>query len=350
MPFNRPTLPDLIDRAVNDIEARLPGIDARLRRSNLNVLAQVHAAGVHGLYGYLEYLASQILPDTAEAENLDRMATLWLIQPRKAAVQAQGSVTFSGSNGAIIPAGTVLSRADGAEYATNNEVVVASGTATTLISALLAGVTGNYETGNSSLTLITPISGIQSSALAGLLTNGTDKETDASLRSRILARMKQPPQGGAEFDYVTWALEVPGVTRAWVAAQEQGIGTVTVRFVRDSDVNLIPEPAEIATVQAYIDTRRPVTAQVNVVAPIAVPLNFTIAVTPNITSVRAAVSAELSDLIRREAEPGATLLLSHIREAISIAAGETNYVMTEPVADVTHAIGQMAVMGMVAWA
>lgn len=350
MPFNRPTLPDLIDRAVNDIEARLPGVDARLRRSNLNVLAQVQAAGIHGLYGYLEYLARQMLPDTAEVEFLDRMATLWLPQPRKAATAAAGVVTFTGTNGSAVPVGTVLSRADGAEYTTNTEVIVTSGTATVAITAVLAGVAGNHEAGNTTLTLVTPITGIQSSALAGLLTNGADTETDASLRSRIIARIKQAPQGGAAFDYITWALEVPGVTRAWVSAQEMGVGTVTVRFVRDNDVNPIPESAEIAAVQAYIDQRRPVTAQVSVVAPVATPLNFTIAVTPNTTAVRAAVSAELNDLIRREAEPGATLLLSHIREAISIAAGEINYVMTSPAADVTHTIGQMAVMGAITWA
>ena len=33
MPFNRPDLPTLIDRAVADLESRLPGADARLRRS-----------------------------------------------------------------------------------------------------------------------------------------------------------------------------------------------------------------------------------------------------------------------------------------------------------------------------
>lgn len=54
MPFNRPTLPQLIQRNITDIESRLPGRDARLRRSNLNVLAKVHAGAAHGLYGALD--------------------------------------------------------------------------------------------------------------------------------------------------------------------------------------------------------------------------------------------------------------------------------------------------------
>lgn len=37
MPFGRPALKTLIDRAIADIDARLPGADARLPMSNLNV-------------------------------------------------------------------------------------------------------------------------------------------------------------------------------------------------------------------------------------------------------------------------------------------------------------------------
>ena len=64
------------------------------------------------------------------------------------------------------------------------------------------------------------------------VTGGTDAETDDQLRARILHRIQNPPMGGAQADYVTWALAVPGVTRAW-AASEQGIGTMTVRFLMD---------------------------------------------------------------------------------------------------------------------
>ena len=67
-------------------------------------------------------------------------------------------------------------------------------------------------------------------------------------------------------------------------------------------------------------------------------------------AVKAAVEAELTDLLRREAEPSGTILLSHIREAVSIAAGETNYTMTAPAADVTHTTAQMATMGTITWA
>ena len=105
-----------------------------------------------------------------------------------------------------------------------------------------------------------------------------------------------------------------------------------------------------AAVQDYIDERRPVTAQVTVLAPVAVPLALTIALTPDTTAVRAAVTAELQDLLRRDAKPGGTILISRIREAISVSAGEQNHVLTVPSVDVTHAAGEMPTLGTITWA
>ena len=103
--------------------------------------------------------------------------------------------------------------------------------------------------------------------------------------------------------------------------------------------------------QTHIDdpSRRPVTADVTVFAPTAVPMNFTIELTPSDATTKAAVIAELEDLILREAEPGGTILLSHINEAISLAAGETDHILTVPSADVTVTTTQISTMGTVTW-
>ena len=62
-----------------------------------------------------------------------------------------------------------------------------------------------------------------------------------------------------------------------------------------------------------------------------------------------AVEAELRDLLARDAEPGGTILISRIREAVSIAAGETDNVVSTPTANVTHAAGELAVLGVITW-
>lgn len=349
MPFQRPALPTLINRAAADVASRLPGADAQLRRSVLGVLVRAHAGAAHGLYGFLDWLALQLMPDTAESAHLERHSSIWNIT-RKLAAAASGSITFTGTTGAIVPAGTLLARADGIDYTTDADATLVAGVATTAVTASKPGAIGNMDAGGA-LTIVAPVAGVNAAVIvaSGGLTQGTDIEADDALRARLLTRIQQPPQGGAAHDYEAWALSVPGITRAWVAPLEMGPGTVTIRVVRDNDPSIIPDAAELQAVQDFIDGVRPVTAEVFVVAPIPVALNFTIQITPATQAVRDAITAEIADLLRREAAPGATILLSHMREAISIAAGETDHVLTVPAANITHAAGEMAVMGVITW-
>lgn len=349
MPFIRPSLKTLFDRTITDFESEFPGADARLRRSNLNVFAFALSNAVHSLYAYLDYIARQVLPDTAETDVLERHGSLRKIT-RKAAAFAVGETVLTGTNGTAIPAATRLKRADGFEYETVAEVTIASGSATASFIALEAGKSGN-AVASTTLNLVTPIAGINAATTvtSSGITSGSDIESDDSLRARVLQRIQQPPQGGADHDYIAWALEVPGVTRAWVYPRALGLGTVLVRFVRDDDVSLIPGSTDIANVQAHIESLYPNTVDLTVVAPIAVPLNFSIQLTPNTQAVRDAVTAELTDLLRREAEPNGAILISHIREAISLASGESNHVLSVPSADVTHTGGQIATMGVITW-
>ena len=91
------------------------------------------------------------------------------------------------------------------------------------------------------------------------------------------------------------------------------------------------------------------TALVTVAAPVAVPLDFDIRLTPDSSAIRAAIEAELRDLIFREAVPGGTLLISHIREAISIAAGEVDHVLLAPDEDQTVTAAQINTLGTLTW-
>ena len=118
----------------------------------------------------------------------------------------------------------------------------------------------------------------------------------------------------------------------------------------DATTDGIPNAATVTTVDAYIQARRPVTADVTVAGPVASALNISINnVEPSTQAVMDAIEAELADLIRRESEPGGTLLVSHIREAISTSAGETDHELTSPVADVTVQATQITTLGTVSF-
>lgn len=339
--FERPSLRQLVERTRADIITRLTP-EEMLRRSDAEVYARVLAGASHELHGHLQWIVQQVIYDTAEGEFLKRWASLWGMS-QKPAQFASGTVNATGSGAVLV--GTLYRRADGAEFEVTNSTSVPGAVP---VRALVAGATGNTE-GGASLSLMTPVAGVSTVATVVSIANGSDIETIESLRARFLSRIRKPPNGGSDSDYVTWALEVPGVTRAWVFPRELGAGTVTVRFVRDGDASPIPDTAEVAVVRAYLEQVRPVTADVYVFAPVPVPLNFTISLSPPSPEVKAAVAASLADLLRRESAPGATILVSHIREAISISAGEADHTLAAPAANVTHTTGQMATMGTITW-
>ncbi|MDI9240730.1 baseplate J/gp47 family protein [Lysobacter sp. LF1] len=346
MAFTRPTLTEIDQRIAADLSGRMIGVEgAVLRRSVLGVLARAEAGVSHELHGYLDWISRQVIIDTADAENLLRWTQIWGIQ-RRGAEFASGEVRFTGNDGAVVPAGALLQRPDGAEFETLADALIVAGVALAPVRALQAGADSNTAAGIS-LTLQRPVSGVASVALitAGGIVNGSDPESDAQLRERLLARLRNPPHGGAKGDYEAWALEVPGVTRAWVLPAWMGLGTVGVIFVRDGDPSNIPDAIEVAAVAAHIEERRPVTAEVFVLAPRAVPIDIEIRIRPNTAAVREAVSAELRDLLTREAAPGGTLLRSRIGEAIATAPGEQDHVVDAPADNITFGPVDIGVLG-----
>lgn len=343
MAFARPTLTQIIDRVTADIGSRVTGVDgAVLRRSLLGILGQSTAGAAHHLYGYIDWVSRQVMPDTAEGEYLARWARIWGVT-RQAATFAAGTVTFTGSAGSTIPDGTIVQRQDGKQYATQGDVTLTATTASVSVQAIESGADGNLAAGVT-VSLLSPVAGIQSNATSGDITGGTDTETDSRLLTRLLQRIQNPPHGGSTADYVLWGLEVAEVTRVWVYPLQQGAGTVTILFATDN-AGVIPTAAKVTEVQSHIDSLRPVTAEVFVSAPIAQPLDMTIKLSPNTAAVQAAVKAELEDLLSRDGEPGQPLLLSRLREAVSIAVGESNNQIVTPTADVTHATGYMPTLG-----
>lgn len=349
MPFVRPTLKTLISRARSDIETRLTGAVATLRNTVEYVLALVVAGAAHGLHGHIVWLSKQLFPDTAEAELMERWAAIWGLE-RTAAVKAVLTADITGSNGSTCPDATEWTTADGVLYTQDGAATIAAGTATITVEANVGGADGNQDNGTT-LSLVSPVAGIDSDgSVTGTTTTGTDAETDAALSARLLERLQSPPKGGGPGDYVAWAKEVAGVTRAWEIPNGDGPGTVVVYFVRDNDAgSIIPDAGEIAAVQTYLDSVAPVTADVNVYAPTAVPLAVTLtALTPNTAAVQTAIEDEFADYILRESEAdGVTLYVSQINEAISLAEGETDHVMSVPATDQVYTVGQIATLGTV---
>ena len=302
---------------------------------------------------YIDWLSLQLLPDTAETEWLDRHGDIWLVNSdgtvgRKSATLADGTVTVTGNGGTVLPMSTQMTASATVTYETTEQITIAANAPTTVtVRALTPGTIGNQVEG-AALTLLNPPAGVDGGATVVTLENGTDVETDDQLRARILQRIRNPPMGGAIADYEAWALAVPGVTRAW-AAPEQGIGTITVRFLMDdlraSDDGW-PTPDDVETVAAYIDSKRPVTVKdCYVLAPIKEFIDITIGnLVPNTTEAQAEIEASIQAMLFAQAAPGQTIYAAWVSYAIMSAPSVQSFQLITTADYVMPNLGSMAVL------
>lgn len=361
MPFDSPTIAELREQARADVAAKL-GLGPLLPKSVLGVLADVEAALAFGVHEHLVHVAKQSPPrEESDSESLDEWG-LALGIPRDQPQPASGDVLFSGTNSTVVPAGTALARADGAQFALAADLTLGPGPTAGVVQALEAGPNGNTPAATE-LSFTSPIAGVNSTAEVDVdgLTGGTPLQSDASYLAELRDRLSNPPLGGAVADYVLWAKEVPGVTRVFPQPALLGLGTVGVVILADDDPSgPIPPPSLVTAVQDLLDDgfHAPVGVAVTVYAPIAVPLDPTIELIGiDTAAVRAAVAANLESLLRSGLRndgtavnaPGATIPLSLIREAISTAPGEDDHDLTLPAADVVLADGEIAVLGTITW-
>ncbi|EKD4385128.1 baseplate J/gp47 family protein, partial [Salmonella enterica subsp. enterica serovar Derby] len=124
--FARPELPQLIATIRSDLLTRFQQ-DVVLRRMDAEVYSRVQAAAVHTLYGYIDYLARNMLPDMCDEEWLYRHAMIKRC-PRKNAVSAKGFARWDGIAGTPeIPAGTQIQRDDQVTFTTLQTVKASGG-------------------------------------------------------------------------------------------------------------------------------------------------------------------------------------------------------------------------------
>ncbi|WP_186113939.1 baseplate J/gp47 family protein [Burkholderia gladioli] len=384
MPYLRPTLSELKAQVAADIQSGLPGTDPLLRFSSFGVIGRALAGLAQLQYGYTDYIAKQSNPFTATDEFLEAWAALKAIY-REPATQAgastPGQIQFAIAPGNVntIPAGTAISRSDGVGYTTTAEGVI-SGSMITVAAvanadpAGLTGAFGNCAVGTA-MTLGVSIAGITSTgAVSVAFTGGADIETDDSLRSRMLFAYQNPAQGGSESDYVQWAREVAGVTRAWCNPVGFGPGTVVVYTMFDQaeagnngfpvgtdgvatdEKRGLVATGDQLTVANWIYPLRPVTALVYSCSPIATAINFTITGTANFTAAqKAAIESAISGTFVLYGSPVGTgnqngvVDLSYIDSAIAAIAGTQGFVITSPLQNIVGTTGQMPVLGTITW-
>jgi uncharacterized phage protein gp47/JayE len=157
MPWIRPSLTQIIERIVRDMESRLTGLVALLKVATLRILATIFGGAIHILYGYIKYLMDEYLPDKAK-ELLPRHGYIWGVS-RKSPDFTTGTVIFTGVNTTSIEQSLQVQRGDGVLYITLSSGIISDNFCSLSVEAVEAGEDGNIIDGET-LSLTEAITGI----------------------------------------------------------------------------------------------------------------------------------------------------------------------------------------------
>lgn len=259
------------------------------------LLQIILAPGAYVFWEGLQALRAQVpisFVDETSGSFIDKDAAGYGIT-RKPGTAASVTLTFTGSAGTTIPAGTLCVTQDGLGFATDEDLTLGEdGSGTVTATADAVGTAYNVLAG-AIVSTQQAVSGVTSLTNEAAAAGGTDPETDAALFARLDAYKKTPPTSGNDRHYHQWALEVNGVGAASVIRCWDGPGTVKVII---ADMALHPVTEELrAEVAAYIETQRPVTAEVTVESAAGVPVTVSVTVETDGTVFKLDTERELTE-------------------------------------------------------
>lgn len=205
---------------------------------------------------------------TAQGDWLDELALSAYGLTRQDSTYARGEVLLicaPGSGPYTIPAGQWLEAASGVRFMTDSGgTLTPGGTLGVRVRAEQPGDAYNVPTGTISR-MLTPLPGVSVTNTAGWLTEaGANRESDEALRTR--ARLQWPALGGgmtrAAYEYAALTAH-PAVQQALILDEHpRGQGTVDVVLWGAGGIGA----DVVAAVDAVVQTRRPVGANVLVYA------------------------------------------------------------------------------------
>ncbi|MGS1019202.1 baseplate J/gp47 family protein [Burkholderia glumae] len=262
--------------------------------------------------------------------------TVIAIDDAAAGVVATGTVTFTGTATAdgAYALFIGLDRIDIAVDTGDTAATVGQdGKGVVTATADATGSDSNISTATA-VQLMTPPAGVQTQATLLTMQGGLEVETYDQLRSRLLDRIQNPPGGGKVSDYKRWALEIPGITNAFVYPHRIAVGRVDVAVISGTG---LPSQEEIEAVQTNIDLNRPAACRgVTVFAPELVTVEHVVQVQwsgSDLSDLHAALEPQFQAYYAA-LNPGESAVRTKLGSLVSDAAGVTDYVMLTPAENV----------------
>lgn len=298
--------------------------------------AAATGSAIEGLYAYQQWQTRQIFPDSADPEMLLRHASIYNMS-LKPAVAASGAVRITGAPGTGFASGLPFTYGSLSYVTTSEGTIGTDGNATVTARASQTGSASNITSAvQVQLTAAPP--GIQSAATLLTMTSGLEIETYDALLGRLLDRMRNPPGAGKASDYRIWAMEIPGITGAYVFPHRVAIGRVDIAVISGTG---LPGPDEIAAAQLNIDLKRPAACRAALVfAPELVTVDHLIRAdlsgitTDDLRSALAAPFASYYDTL----VPGSAVVKSKLESIVSDTQGVLDRTVVTPAANIATVV------------
>lgn len=239
------------------------------------------AAQIQGLYLQAQWLLDQSFPQTAKGEYLERHAQLRGLS-RSIATCATGTLRF-GLSTAIrddltVKSGTVCMTDTGIRFATTDNVVLKAGMlyVDAPAVALEPGKAGNVAANTVTIMAAMPV-GVKACTNPEAFSGGDDAESDEGLRSRLLDSYLRLPNGANAAYYEQTALSCTGVAAAVAVGRPRGVGSVDLYIATDAG---IPDDVLLAEVGQYLQEKREISVDLQVLAPTLHAVTISVAVQP----------------------------------------------------------------------
>lgn len=268
------------------------GLDIDTREGSYTDLLYSEAAyQIYKAWQQFRVLLAAAVPGEDSGPYLDYFAGQYGMTRTPAAV-AHVTLTFTGEDGAVIPAGTVCLTASGLRFVTDQAAVITEGTGSAPATAERAGSGYNVAVGAVTRFLIT-IPGVTSVTNQTPGEGGADQESDAAFYERIHTKLSKPVASGNVYYYEQLARETPGVGQAKTIPLWDGPGTVKV-VVASEDKQPVDELV-VTQAQQILDEGRVIGADVTAVSAQALEITVSATCTLEGGVQPTAVEAELSD-------------------------------------------------------
>ena len=267
-----------------------------------NELARVYAEDI-------EDILPQAFVATAVGKNLDSACSDYGIT-RREATKAETVVEVTGDPGNY---SGVTGYAGEIAFLLDDFVIEGAGAVQVRAVCMTAGEQGNVAAGS-----ITEADSIHIRKITNPedAEGGYDRESDDVLRQRALEHIRTPAISGNIAHYIQWAKEIPGVHKVKVFDLARGNGTVDVVLIANDNE---PAPESLVTdVAEYIESQRPIGADVLVTSAEAVELQVEAAVLVKSGYTESMVTARLQELLDRYCED--TAFLSTVVSYLGIVA------------------------------